>query len=262
MSLCLAALATPAIAQNTGLIRLTDRDDLFGYEAIGRLEVGKSGYCTGVLISTDLVLTAAHCVMDRSGKRYGTELQFRAGLRDGVAVAERAALRTVVHPSYDPADPAAQRVLYDAALVQLDAPIPSATAAPFLVSEPSGKGSEISVVSYARGRDEALSRQAVCGLLWRYKGLLSFDCDVTFGASGAPVFELTGRRARIVSLISSGFREGGRSISYGMELPALVGRLKRQLASGEGVHPNKPILDARRIRVGDSTGTGAKFVRP
>ena len=102
------AYAGCAAAQGTGLRRLTDRDDLFGWEAVGRLELNGQGFCTGTLIAPELVLTAAHCVMtartmaicarqSRSGSA--------PGLRDGVAIAERQALQIAAHPGYDPAQP-------------------------------------------------------------------------------------------------------------------------------------------------------------
>lgn len=268
--LCLVAglAAAPVAAQNSPLVRLTQRDDLFGFEAVGRLDVGTQGYCTAVLIAPDLLLTAAHCVMDATGRRYASELRFRAGLRDGAAVAERGVLRTVVHPDYNIGERSTvQRVRYDAALVVLDRAIPSATAAPFTVSAPSGPQADVSVVSYAAGRDDALSRQALCRMNGAVETLFIFDCDVSFGSSGAPVFEAVGSRGRIVSLISSGYREDGESVAFGMELPALVGRLKRQLSSGEGVYPEAD-FDARRLKVGEpgvfgaGDGPGAKFVRP
>ncbi|MDF0603113.1 trypsin-like peptidase domain-containing protein [Psychromarinibacter sp. C21-152] len=270
LSLLALVLAGPAPAQTSALERLTQRDDLFGFEAVGRLDVAQAGYCTAVLIAPDLVLTAAHCVMDRAGRRYATELRFRAGLRDGAAVAERGVLRTVVHPDYDiRARSTVTRVRHDVALVVLDRAIPAAVAAPFKVAAPSGPRAEVSVVSYALGRDDALSRQAVCHMQGMVEALFAFDCEVSFGSSGAPVFENGGRRGRIVSLISSGYRDDGQAVAFGPELPALVGRLKRQLASGEGVFPAEG-FDARHLSVGDGNrgvfgegnGTGAKFVRP
>ena len=85
-----AVLATDsAVAQSDGLRRLTDRDDLLGWEAIGRLDTAQGGFCTATLIASNQVLTAAHCVYNNGRLRNPSELRFRAGLRDGVAIAER-----------------------------------------------------------------------------------------------------------------------------------------------------------------------------
>ena len=76
----LSVIATTAQAQ-TNKRKLTDREDLYGWEAIGRLDVGTRSFCTGTLIAQDLVLTAAHCALDkRTGKPYAPgEVTFRAG---------------------------------------------------------------------------------------------------------------------------------------------------------------------------------------
>ncbi|WP_229738054.1 trypsin-like serine peptidase [Sinisalibacter lacisalsi] len=255
------ALAAPAMADNTGLDRLTLRSDLVGWEAVGRLDLG-DGFCTGVLVAPDLVLTAAHCLTEAQTAGRVDRLMFRAGLRDGEAVAQAAVARAVMHPDYRPAAGAsAENIRHDLGLVQLSTPIPAAVAAPFLVQSLPRAGTAVSVVSYASGRAEAPARQAVCTVRGRQSGLLAFDCDVTFGASGAPVFDLADRRARIVSLISSGGARESGMVAFGMELPAAVADLKHALRTGAGVFPESD-FSARRLTVGERGASGARFVRP
>lgn len=263
----LICLAGAAAAQNTGLEPLTRRDQILGWEAVGRLELGGGGFCTGTLIASDLVLTAAHCLYDNGAALDPAKMLFRAGYAEGQAVAESAALRLVVLPGYRPDMPvSAQNVRNDVALVQLAQPIPTAVAAPFSVKAP-GKGDAVSVVSYAMGREEMLSWQRECRVLDRAEALVALDCDVTFGASGAPVLDRSSGRAQIVALISAGGPTERGQLAFGMELPGAVAELKRRLASGQvlagaGAVTAKP--GVRRIGVGDgsSRDIGARFVTP
>ncbi|MGH1454454.1 MAG: trypsin-like serine peptidase [Paracoccaceae bacterium] len=265
-------LVPVAMAEGSGLVALKDRGRLLGWEAVGRLDVG-GGYCTAVLIAPDLLLTAAHCLFDMEAKqrRDLSKMNFRAGLRDGKSIADVGILRGVAHAGYDPTGSGARgdQIRHDAALLQLKRPIPAQTAAPFALHSGRMTGERVSVVSYAKGRDNAPSWQKDCGVLGMAQGLIAMDCDVTFGASGAPVFAKEQGRARILTLVSAGVNSDDKKIAYGMELPGLVADLKAQLrAMPGGGNTGTLNAGAKRISLGAGGGGamnrgsgGAKFVR-
>lgn len=281
LALLLLLLPSALAAEtNSGLDELRSREDLRGFEPVGRVDVENGGFCTGALIAPDLVLTAGHCVIDRDGSPVDAgRITFRPGLSYGAALVEARVARTIVDPGYRNINPApVEMIERDVALLQLAEPIPTSLISPFAVARPSN-GDEVSVVSYAEGREEALSWQRVCHVVGREAALIGFDCDVTFGSSGAPVLDRSGYRAKIVSIISAGATDDGKPISIGMELPALVDRLKAALRRGDATSvagaapepdevagkpvpamPGKPV---KRISLGAGSATGgARFVSP
>ena len=268
----LGAMSQATLA-DAPLKRLTLRQDVLGWEAVGRVEMDEKGFCTGVLIAPDLVLTAAHCLFAGSDRYVQpSKVTFRAGLSDGQALAQSGVTRMVVHPRYDPDAPdRMKQIHYDAGLMQLAAPVSLSVAAPFRVDTLNANARDLSVVSYGRGRSEALSWDDKCNVLGRAQGLIAFDCDVTFGSSGAPVFHRMGNRASIVSLVSAGISGQGKEFAVGMELPGVVADLKAALRRGEGaaVSQEAPADQAQAragIRPAPQFGArgagGAKFVKP
>lgn len=261
-ALVCSMIASLAMAQTSGLARLSDREDLLGWEAVGRIDMAGAGFCTGTLIASDLVLTAAHCVYHPETKALvqADQLMFRAGLRDGTAIAERVVAQIAAHSGYDPEGAFnGENVRYDVALLRLRDPITTTQANPFVLHKGAVPGSTVSVVSYGQGRAEALSRQRECRMVGNYDDVMAFDCNVTFGSSGAPVFARTGNRGRIVSVVSGMTIINGTKLAVGMSLPAVVDRLKRDMRAQQ----QRPTASVRRVTVGDNrSGTGAKFVKP
>ena len=267
------AWAAPAIAQDRGLQDLRSGLEAAPWEAVGRLDIGGKGFCTGTLIAAGLVLTAAHCLYDRSSGAPvdPSRLQFRAGFRNGWSAASRPARRAMAHPSYvfDPAAGVASSA-HDLALVELTQPI-QGPVTPFETAEEVVAGATVSVVSYALGRSEAPSREDSCGVIGAERGVLVLTCEVDFGASGAPIFRMDGSIARIVSVVSAKGELGGRRVALGTSLTQPLAELRqafvaatgparlaqvRTAAAGERIR-----LDARFVRVGGDLNTGGRLPR-
>ena len=265
LSLIATVVTSAAFAQDARLKRLDSGVDATAWEAVGRLDIGGTGFCTGALIAPRLVLTAAHCLYDRDTKQRidHSGVQFLAGWRNGRAGAYRDVRRAVVHPDfiYD-GDVSSDRVRNDLALLELQRPIRNTTIQPFSTAARPRPGDSVGVVSYAKDRSEAPSLQEVCKVLAQQEGVLVTSCSVDFGSSGAPIFTFHEGEAHIVSVVSAKAEVDGQRVSLGTSLGATLAILQAELVAGKGVFQDGAPRRKRVIVGQTNTDTGAKFVKP
>lgn len=252
-------LATSVSAQEAELRRLDTGEDGKAFSAVGRLEIDGRGFCTGTLIAPDKVLTAAHCLFDRStGQPYDlSRIEFRAGWRNGRAEAYRSVRRTGVHPDYAfGQDDLMTRSQSDLAILELHHPIRNPRIAPFETASRLRKGSKIGVVSYAVGREAAPSFQEACNVLGRQKGVYVLSCDIDFGSSGAPVFLLENGEVKVASVVAAKAELRGDKVALATGLDFALDEVRAAMAQPA------PVVTRSQSSLQQRNSTGAKFVRP
>lgn len=228
-----------SLADTSDLTSLETLDQGRGWMAVGRLSYQNGqGFCTATLIAPDLVLTASHCLYDLDSGELLTlnNLEFQAGWRNGRAEAYSIIGGAVTFPDFQPAEtPKIESVRNDVALLKLLHPIKKHSVQPFAIAALPNDQKSVAVVSYALGRINAPSIQSSCDISDQTEDILSLNCDVDFGASGAPVFYFSEQGPMIVSIVSAVVQTAQEKLVFGPLLERSLNRLQNILANQDGL---------------------------
>ncbi len=182
--------------------------------AVGRLETQGGYICTATLVAEDVILTAAHCVMDEKG-RHQKPLLFNAGSDHGDAVATANVTAVHVDPDYDPVHQFDGKTIdspvfgRDWALLTLDSPIGRQTGIidVFAATKPDLNGivddakSDVIQIGYGGQGGFRPKLRHGCGpadvLDARY---YTTQCGLVKGDSGSPLLLHQGDKYRIIGI--------------------------------------------------------------
>ncbi|WP_272910912.1 trypsin-like serine peptidase [Falsiroseomonas oryziterrae] len=178
------------------------------WRALGRVQTELGGRCTGVMVATNRVLTAAHCLVAPTSRQFVQpgSIHFLLGYERGGFAARARAASYVIGQGYAPdRGPSGA----DWALLVLEQPIATSDRILPLIREAPPPRTPVMLGGYQQDRPEVLMADTACrvlGLQRQPSGhpILIHDCAGTRGASGAPLLALMpdGRRWGVVGVLS------------------------------------------------------------
>lgn len=183
------------------------------WTAVGRINI--AGYrerrqCTGTLVAPNLVLTAAHCLVEGQSQHPvdADRVHFLAGLRQGefLAHGRAACLRFLtggLPPFRGHNDDAAVIVLKQ----EIELPVAKVISAPYAPAM-----LDLVHGGYTRDRPFSLAADSSCTLQSVHGNEWHTNCDTNFGASGGPLFVQSDGQLRL-GAIMVGYVTGRKSIA-------------------------------------------------
>ncbi len=233
--LILAAGIAPAWADDADDGRVVVEAMEYPWSAIGRVNAGGRGYCTGFLIGPRHVMTAAHCLYDFTEGRWrgANELHFVAGYQRDQYLIHSKVARYQAARRFDLAERHdTDNTVHDWAVLTLQEPI--GRTAGWLGLMDLGSASlqtliadrrQIVQAGYRSGRAHAMTVNPGCRVLRQFAGGggLLHDCAVYPGDSGSPLLLFAGDEVHVIAMEVHLLRVDGHALGAALAMSAFRG---------------------------------------
>lgn len=231
----------------------------YPYSSIGKLYNETGASCSGVVISRDTILTAAHCLYNYRTRRFiaASSLHFLVGYRTGRYSAHARIVSYEIGPGFDPLR-YGQTSESDWAVLKVTRQLPATIEPLRLRRDSAPSGTRAMLVGYPQDRAFAMTADRECELGENIDAgrFLSHTCRGMKGYSGAPILVNAGGEMQVAGIQIASLESNGAQKMIAVPARAILRQDGGDIGVPATAVTEAPVMPAGKACVADSNATG------